>query len=125
MTMICTETKVLVEDLRLEAYVGLHAPERDQLQTIAIDIICTLVDPKVTYEELETSVDYVPIVEEVRRVATTQKRRLIETLAEEIAEICLKDTNTGSVVVSVRKPHKFSGIKAVGITRTFKKGEQK
>lgn len=122
--MICTETRILVEDLHIEAYVGLHAPERDQPQTVAIDIICMLTEPEVRREELQTSVDYVPIVKEVRELALSKKRRLLETLAEEIAEICLRDTNTGSVVVSVRKPGKLPGVKkAVGTTRSFRKGE--
>lgn len=121
--MIPTETKVIVEDLRLEAYVGLDDPEMNALQTIAIDITCMLAEPAVPREDITGTVDYVPVVERIRALATERKRRLIETFAEEVAEICLEDPNAGTVVVSIRKPNKFPGIQAVGVTRTFTRKE--
>lgn len=121
MGMHAAETNVLVEELLVEAYVGLHAPERDQLQPIAIDITCTLTEPHISGDDLSLTFDYVPVVEQVRKLAIGQKRRLIETLAEEIAALCLADSRVRSVVVSVRKPHKFSDVRAVGVTRTFQR----
>ncbi|HEX8591429.1 MAG TPA: dihydroneopterin aldolase [Candidatus Paceibacterota bacterium] len=119
---ICSRTQVRVEDLHLEAYVGLYAPERDQLQTIAIDIVCELENPEVLDEDLANSVDYVPLVEEVKGLTKSQRRHLIETLAEEIAQVCLRKERTKTVLVSIRKPHKLPGVKAVGITRLFERG---
>lgn len=120
--MYPTQTTIHIEDLRLDAYVGLHAPERDQLQAIAIDITCTIADAAVPEDDLERTVDYVPIIEEVRKLASAHKRCLIETLAEEIAAVCFGNARAKSVLVSVRKPHKLPAVAAVGITRTFERG---
>ena len=117
------ETTILVEDLEIEAYVGQHAPEREQLQTVVISIACSLKDPIVSADAIENTFDYLPIVTEVKALAVAGKRRLIETLAEEIALLCLNSSKAESVVVSIRKPNKLPGVKAVGITRTFKKEE--
>lgn len=122
MPLRSTSTVVHVEDLHLEAYVGLHAPEREQLQTVAVDVSCTLEEPRVMDDDLAQSVDYIPIVEKVKALALTRKRRLIETFAEEIAEACFENARVKSVVVSVRKPYKLPGTRSVGITRTFEKG---
>lgn len=121
MSFTSTHTTVLVEDLRLEAFVGQHAPEREQTQVVSVGITCTLIDPDVKDDDLDTSFDYVPIVEEVKALALSRKRRLIETLAEEIAEACFANVRVATVVVSVRKPHKLPAVAAVGIERTFER----
>lgn len=121
MSFHSTHTTVHVDDLRLEAFVGQHAPERDQLQVVSISITCALENPNVPGDELENSFDYVPIVEEAKRLAVNKKRRLIETFAEEIASVCFTSARVKTVVVSVRKPHKLPAVTAVGIERTFER----
>ena len=116
-----THTCIEVKDLRIEAYVGLHGDERDHPQTVSISIECTLEHPEVPGDDLSHSCDYIPIMEEVRVLALSKRRRLIETFAEEIAGICFQNTNVKSVLVSVQKPHKFPSVEAVGTTRTFER----
>ncbi|HWU24402.1 MAG TPA: dihydroneopterin aldolase [Candidatus Paceibacterota bacterium] len=121
MSFTSTSTTVMVEDFRVEAFVGQHAPEREQLQVVSVSIICTLINPAVINDELENSFDYVPIVEEVKALAVSRKRRLIETFAEEIAKACFAYPHVKSAVVSIRKPHKLPSVAAVGIERTFER----
>lgn len=116
-----TQTTVLVEGLRVEALVGHLAPERRTSQPIDIDIACTLADPEVSDEKLVQTFDYVPVLNRVRDIASSHSRRLIETLAEEIARECFTCLRVTSVVVSVRKPNKFPGVAAVGVTRIFER----
>lgn len=117
-----TQTRVFVEDLKIEAYVGHLAPERDQLQTVSIDISCIIQNPEVPDDELLNTFDYIPLVEEIRGIALSRKRRLIETFAEEIAELCFVHAHVQNVVVSIRKPNKLPGVAAVGTQRTFERG---
>lgn len=116
-----TATIVLVEGFRVDALVGHLAPERRTLQPIDLDIACTLGDPDVPNEQLGRSFDYVPILDRIRELAVSRPRRLIETLAEEIAAECFTCSRVSSVVVSVRKPNKFPGVAAVGVTRSFER----
>lgn len=116
-----TETTVFVEGFRVDALVGHLAPERRVLQPIDISISCTLSDPAVPNESLARSFDYVPILDRVRALAIKRPRRLIETFAEEIAAECFACARVRTVVVSVRKPNKFPGVDAVGVTRTFER----
>ncbi len=117
-----TQTTVHIEDLRIEAYVGHGAPERSQPQVVSITIAATLGNPVVPNDELGESFDYVPIVREIKELAMARPRKLIETFAEEIAEVCLANARVQSVVVSVRKPHKLPAVAAVGVERTFERG---
>lgn len=118
-SFIATNNKVLVEGLTVQAYVGLHAPERDELQTVVIDISCETQSPEVADDDLSNSADYLPVLDAVRDIAVSKKRRLIETFAEEIAEVCFAQEHVVCTTVSVRKPQKFPQVEAVGVTRTF------
>ena len=122
MSIHSTRTTVHVDDLRIEAFVGQGAPERSQPQVVSISIVSTLTDPEVRNDNLEESFDYVPIVNQIKELALARSRKLIETLAEEIAEIVLANVRVKSVIVSVRKPHKLPAVAAVGIERTFERG---
>ena len=114
-------TTVLIEDLLVPTWIGLHQPERNEQQNVRIDVYCELKKPNVPNEKLAQSVDYVPIVSAVKRIAAEQKRRLIETFAEEIAAICFENDNVARVTVSVQKPHKIPQVSAVGTTRVFER----
>jgi 7,8-dihydroneopterin aldolase/epimerase/oxygenase len=121
--MNCIQTTVQIEGLEIPAHVGLNAPERDVLQTIVIDITCTLRSPAVPNDDLSQSADYVPIVAAVRELVTNKRRRLIETLAEEIAEVCFEQQHVVCCEIRISKPQKLPSTRAVGVTRTFTKGD--
>ena len=117
--MECANTTVHLEGLEVRAFVGLHAPERNRPQIVVVDIDCTLEKPEVKSDDLLQSADYGPIAEKVRALALVRSRRLIETLAEEIAQVCLENSRVRECRIRVRKPRKLSGCEFVGITRTF------
>ena len=121
--MNAVSTEVFVEGFRVATYIGLHDPEMLSLQPIVIELRCTLQNPEITNDDIEQTFTYVPILEQVRILATQKKRRLIETFAKEIAEVCFADPKVVRVVVSVRKPDKFPAVDAVGTTRTFERKE--
>lgn len=121
MSFHSTHTTVLVEDLQIEVFVGHHAPERSQVQVISLSISCELKNPEVAHDDLEQSFDYVRLVANVKALALSRARRLIETLAEEVAETCFACPRVKRAVVSIRKPHKLPAVEAVGVTRTFER----
>lgn len=121
MSFRSTQTLVLVEDLRVEAFVGQDAPEREQTQPVSISITCTLENSEVTGDDLRNTFDYIPLLDEIREFATSRERRLIETLAEEVAAACFACEHVKTVTVSVKKPNKFPGVLAVGTERTFER----
>lgn len=115
----CTSTSVHIEGLMVSAYVGWGTEERSRTQKVRIDIVLELNEVDTFDNRLDSTVDYVPIAEAVRLLATTKRRRLIETLAEEIADACFRNPKTQRAAVSIRKPQKLPSTDAVGITRTF------
>lgn len=124
MDFFCSETWVRVQGLEVIALVGLHAEERSVPQVVVVSVDCRLSIAEVYSDDLAQTSDYAPFVAEIRRLACAHPRRLIETLAEEIAEVCFADPRVSTAVVRVDKPHKLAGCSSVGVTRTFVKGEK-
>ena len=114
-------TQILIEGLLVPTWIGHRQPERNEQQNILVNITCELRFPSVPSEKLAGSVDYGPIVNTIKTIAGERKRRLIETFAEEIAEICFENTNVLRATISVRKPHKLPQVAAVGCTRIFER----
>jgi dihydroneopterin aldolase len=120
----CQDTVIHVEGLKVDAYVGLHAPERRVPQTILVDIAYRLTKPEVRGDKISTTADYVPIVEVVQEHAIMGRYRLIETFAERVAEDCFADNRRiCEFRITIRKPNKLPNCASVGITRTFTRKE--
>ncbi len=119
-----TETIVHIKGLSVLAYVGLHAPERNEPQKLYIDIDCVLRNAVVARENLASSVDYVPIAEAVRKICVSTRRKLIETLAEEISVVCFEQPQTHTVRIRICKPYKMPDCESVGVTRVFTRKEK-
>ncbi|MDB5244456.1 MAG: folB [Parcubacteria group bacterium] len=121
---LSTTTCVEIEGLRVLAFVGHQDPEMSMVQTVLIDIRCTLDDPEVRGDELSQSADYVPITRAIRTIAKGKKRRLIETLAEECAIACFANERVRECRIRIRKPHKLPDCDSVGTIRVFKRKEE-
>lgn len=95
---------ILIEQLELLAYVGVTAGERATAQRLAVSLA---LEPRGGLRDLddaiEKTVDYFAVCEAVRTLTGTHPRRLIETLAEEIAELVLERFAVRAVEVEVRK----------------------
>ena len=56
-------------------------------------------------DDLEATVDYGDLAVRVMAVVTGEPVRLIETLAQRIADVCLRHVRVEDVEVTVHKPH--------------------
>jgi len=95
---------IRVRGLEVMAHVGVPEEERAAPQKLLIDLEIT---PRVSFEQaedqIERTVDYDVVCQHVRAVVADYPRRLIETLAAEIAAALLKNFNCGAVSVEIFK----------------------
>ena len=61
--------------------------------------------PAAQSDDLQDTVDYGTLVEEVRSAVANDPVDLIETLAQRIADVCLRHPRVEAVEVTVHKPH--------------------
>lgn len=108
--------RVFVRDLEIMASVGVFEVEHRYEQRIVVNLDLSVID---TYdgrsERLADVVDYGKLVDTVQQVTTSRHYKLIETLAERIAEACLADARIASVAVRIEKPDILPACRSVGI----------
>ena len=96
--------EIHIENLWVSTRVGVPDEERAAPQELAICL--TMVPERAMAglgDAIERTVDYFAVSQRVGEIAATGERRLIETLAEEIAEALLREFPLDSISVEVRK----------------------
>ncbi len=83
---------------------GVLPEEQDRPQPLEVDVeVEADLAPAGASDDLDDTVDYGAVCELVDRLITTERFRLLERLAERIAELILSDDRVVGVTVSVRK----------------------
>ncbi len=108
--------RVLVRDLEVMASIGVFEVEHRYEQRIIVNLDLRVRDDyDGKSERIGDVVDYGALVAGVERIVASRHFKLVETLAERIAEGCLEDTRVQSVTVRVEKPDILPSCRAVGI----------
>ncbi len=96
--------EIQIRGLQLRVHVGVPEHERRTAQTVEADIVMrTAASFEVMGDELPATVDYEAVAARIRALAGGRPRKLIETLAAEIADCVLREFGAASVAVEVRK----------------------
>ncbi len=114
---------VFLHDMILHASIGVHAHEHDARQRIRINLDLAVTDDGAApmsraapaRDELARVVDYEAVANRARAIVAAGHVRLVETLAERLAEACLEDGRVRSVRVRVEKLDVFPDVGAVGV----------
>jgi dihydroneopterin aldolase len=97
--------RILVNGLKLKAIIGTFERERAEAQEVVLDLElrCDLKKAGRS-DELPDTVDYFSLTEAVAKHVESSKRSLLESLAEDVAELCLGFAGVASVKVRIAKP---------------------
>lgn len=97
--------RVALRGLRARGHHGVFPWERDEGQTFVVDLVLGLdTRPAAADDDLTKTVHYGVVAQEVVDVVEGEPVELIETLAERIAQRCLKHEAVQEVEVVVHKP---------------------
>ena len=109
---------VVIDDLRLKLFIGVHEHEKRARQEVSITIHMLVPEPaSPRSDELAHVVSYSDVIAKLKeRAASARHTNLVETLAEEVADLALADPRVASVVVDVRKTEIVPEAKGVGVT---------
>jgi D-erythro-7,8-dihydroneopterin triphosphate epimerase len=114
--------KIVIKDLLLRCLIGINEWERKEKQDVMINIViwCDLKEAAKT-DDINRTVNYKDISKEIIRLVEKSKFLLIETLAEEIAQVCLEHDKVKRVNVTVEKPGALRLARTVGVEINRKK----
>jgi len=105
---------VFVRDLVLPCSVGVHRHEQDTMQRVRINLDLAVREGPLT-DDIKDVVCYEEITDGVRAIIAQGHVNLVETLAEDIASMCLKDPRVRSARVRVEKLDVYLDATSVGV----------
>jgi dihydroneopterin aldolase len=111
------ERCIVVDELRLELFIGVHEFEKRARQPVSVTVYMLVPDAgPARSDDLADHVSYADIVDRLQeRAKSLGHVNLVETLAEEVADLALADARVASVVVDVRKTAIIPEARSVGV----------
>ena len=109
---------IVVDDLRLDVFIGVHEHEKLARQQVSITLHMFVRDDAATArsDDLADHVSYADVIARLKeRTSSRRHTQLVETLAEDVADLALVDGRVESVVVDVRKTQIIPEAKGVGV----------
>ena len=95
---------IMIKGLRIDAAVGVTDAERDNPQRLEVDAVITPLESfAAVADEIDRTVDYQAAAHRIAELASSRPRRLIETLASELAEMLVSEFRARRAEVEVRK----------------------
>ena len=108
---------VFVRNLRAWTLIGIHPHEREGPQEVVITAVMgTDTSAAAATDDIQKAIDYRQVSDRLRQHAGEAQHWLIETLAEEMARICLEEFGARAVRMTVEKPGVVPGSDSVGAT---------
>lgn len=107
---------IFLNDLRVDAVVGIWDWERRIRQSVSIDLeMGTDIARAAASDSIEDTLNYKQVAKRISAFVGDSEFQLVETMAERIAGIVLDEFEVPWVKVRVNKPGAVRGSKGVGI----------
>jgi D-erythro-7,8-dihydroneopterin triphosphate epimerase len=111
--------RIVISDLLVRCVIGVEEEERREKQDIVINLsILTDLSKAGRSDNFEDAVDYRNLKKRIMNMAEHSNYRLIEALAEAVADICLVHPAITQVQVRVEKPGALRFARRVGVEIT-------
>ncbi len=111
-----TAYRIVLRDLVVQASIGVHDHEHRRSQRVRISVDLTVRHPGQGFrDEIAAVLSYEELVDGIRRMAQSGHIKLIETLADRVAGLCLTDERVLGAEVRVEKLEVFADAASVGV----------
>lgn len=111
--------RISIRGLRVNTIIGVKPSERAKPQQVIIDVDAWAdLSEGVSKDSIEYTVDYKVIKDELISYVSNTDFKLIETLADKVAKVCLQDHRIRMVKVRVEKPGALTGAETVAVEVT-------
>lgn len=96
---------LILKECRFDCYIGIFPKERKVKQTIVIDVeIAVDIRKAAKSDSIKDAIDYRDVHAVMKQRIEKNTSFLIETLAEELAQLILKNFPVKSVTLTLQKP---------------------
>lgn len=113
------EDVIFLEGLETRCIIGIFDWERKIRQKVLVDLeLVTDARKAARYDRVEKTINYKNLAKRILQEVPKTRFQLVESLAEFIAELCLKEFGLWEVTVRLSKPGAIRGAKNVGVQVT-------
>ena len=110
---------IFLRDLKTETIIGIYDWERKIRQTLSFDFeFPGDIRRAAKSDHIDDTLNYKSVAKRVLAFVETTEYQLIETLAEHVAQLILREFEIEWVKVTVSKPGAVRGSRDVGVTIT-------
>ena len=110
------EDHIIIKDLLLRGIIGINDWEREKKQDILINITLSCDLQKAgESDKIEDTVNYRTLTKKIIKHVDESARFTVETLAADIAKLCLNTEGVKHAIVRVEKPGALRYAKSVGV----------
>ncbi|MFC7049602.1 dihydroneopterin aldolase [Emcibacter nanhaiensis] len=107
---------VFVNDLIIDGHIGIYDHEKEKAQKIKISVDLAVEESEhPLQDDINNVLCYEAIVNNIETMVHSGHIHLVETLAENIAQMNLQDARVATVRVRVEKLEAFSNTASVGV----------
>ena len=107
---------IYLNDLRIDTIIGIYDWERRTRQTVILDLeIATDIRTAAASDDIEHTLDYKAVAKRLIEFVSSSEFRLVETLAEKIAELILTEFNVPWLRLRLNKQGALRGVRDVGV----------
>lgn len=107
---------IYIDGLKINANIGVYAWEKKVQQLLSLDLVLYLDLAKAgSSDQLQDTLDYAAIAEQVQTLALARHYQLIEHLAETLAQDLLQESRINQVQIKIHKPAAIPNSQKVGV----------
>lgn len=108
--------KVFISDLRIDTIIGIYDWERQVRQTISLDLeMAHDISKAAKTDDIQYALNYKEVAKRLIAFIEPSEFLLIESMAEQAAEIIMKEFSVPWLRLTLHKPGALRGAKNVGV----------
>ncbi|MBJ26227.1 MAG: dihydroneopterin aldolase [Alphaproteobacteria bacterium] len=112
--------QINIKNLIVPWSIGVFSYEKNKPQRVRINLtLKTNWEVNNLQDKIEKVVSYSDIVEGIKSLSVNGHINLVETLAKNIADLCLDDARIYKVCISIEKLDVYENVESVGIQAEF------
>lgn len=106
---------IFIEDLRVDAHVGIYPREQVTSQTLEISLTFGVPDEAAQDDDISRTIDYAVVIARIREELDAHRFNLLETLGEFVIALMLNEFGAPWVKISIAKLGVMKGVRRVGV----------
>ena len=106
---------IFIDDMRVEAHVGIFPRERAAAQTLEISLTFGVPDAAARNDDIAETIRYDEVIDRIRKELGERHFNLLETLGEFVVAMLTEDFGAPWVKISIAKTGVARGVKRVGV----------